>query len=81
MSDTGCQPPSRIWLGDLAWFIGETARPVGMGIVLTATAAGFLMKLDVGALGVMAALCGTLYGAKAFEKVQTAKAEASKPGV
>lgn len=75
MSEAGIRPPcSRIWLMDLAWFIGETARPMGMGIVMTSTAAGFLIKLDTGALGVMSALCAALYGAKVAEKIQQAKA-------
>lgn len=77
MSDSGTpRPPcSRQWIMDLTWFIGETARPMALGMVATSTAWGFLQKLDTGALGVMSALVGTLYGAKAYEKVQQAKAD------
>lgn len=80
MSAPGCPPPSRVWLADLAWFIGETSRPMGMAIVLTATAYGFLLRLDTAALGVMATLGATLFGAKAVEKFQIAKTEAQKTG-
>lgn len=78
MSAPGCSAPSRPWIADLAWFIGETARPMGLAIILTSTAYGFIAKLGAAELGVMATLGATLYGAKAFEKVQTAKAEAGK---
>lgn len=87
MSDAAIPFPSeecsRTWVRDLAWFIGETARPMSMGLVATSTAAGFLLKMDVGALGVMSALVGTLYGSKVFEKVQQTKADAEvkKAGV
>ena len=79
MSETGQPPPhecSRIWIRDLAWFIGETSRPMALAVAATSTAWGFLQKLDTGAIGVMSALVGTLYGAKAYEKVQQAKTDA-----
>jgi len=76
VSDSGSSPPcSRKWLQDLAWFVGETSRPMSLGVTATSTAFGFLHHIDTGALGVMSALVGTLYGAKAYEKVQQAKAD------
>jgi len=48
---------------------------MSLGVTATSTAFGFLHHIDTGALGVMSALVGTLYGAKAYEKVQQAKAD------
>lgn len=80
MSETGIPMPvappcSRTWLRDGAWFIGETARPMSLAMVGTGTVAGFLMKMDVAQLTVMATTLATLYGAKVVERVQEAKAK------
>lgn len=64
------------WHEQLAWFIGETARPMSMGIVATSTAYGFLNRLGVAELGIMSALVGTLYGAKVVERMQQARSDA-----
>lgn len=64
------------WHEQLAWFIGETARPMTMGIIASSTAWGFLNRLGVAELGIMSALVGTLYGAKVVEKMQQSRSEA-----
>lgn len=83
MSDSGQiaeapipHPCSRIWLRDSAWFIGETSRPVSMGITAVATAAGFIMKIEPIALGVMATLLGGMFGVKGWEGATKTKADA-----
>ena len=88
MSDAGIPTPtappcSRLWVRDTAWFIGETARPMSLAMVGTGTVAGFLMKMGVAELTVMATTLTALYGAKAWEKTQQAKSdvEAKKAGV
>lgn len=75
-SETGACCGGRLWHEKLAWFIGETARPMSIGIISTATAWGFLTKLGVAELGIMSALVGTLYGAKVVEKVQQSRSDA-----
>jgi hypothetical protein len=80
MTDTGIQCCGNGIASRIAWFIGETSRPMCMGIIGTATAVGFLMRLDTGALGIMSALLGALYGAKAAENVQQGRTEAKKNG-
>jgi hypothetical protein len=83
MSDSGkiLEPPmphpcSRVWLRDLTWFVGETSRPVSMGITAVATALGFLLKSEPIALGVMATLLGGMFGVKGWEGATKTKADA-----
>jgi len=81
VSETEIPPPApppcgRAYLRDAAWFIGETARPMSLALVGTGTVAGFLMKMGVAELTIMCATLGTLYGARAVENVQKAKAGA-----
>lgn len=68
-------PCSRTWLRDAAWFLGETARPVSLAMVGTGTVAGFLMKIGVAELTIMATTLGALYGTKSIERVQETKAK------
>lgn len=76
MSESGLTCCGGRWHESLAWFIGETARPMSMSIVATSTAWGFLNRLGVAELGIMSALLGTLYGAKAMEKMQSFRSDA-----
>lgn len=76
MSESGMCCGAKLWHEKLAWFIGETARPMSIGIISSATAWGFLNKLGVGELGIMSALLGTLYGAKVVEKMQQSRSDA-----
>lgn len=73
LPDTIC---SRAWVRDLAWFIGETARPLAIDISAAATGAGFLMGLGAGELTVMAGLTGALFAGKVWEKNVAVKADA-----
>lgn len=76
MSESGLICCGTRWHERLAWFIGETARPMSMGIIASATAWGFLNRLGIGELGIMSTLLGTLYGAKVVEKMQQSRSDA-----
>lgn len=74
MSDTGLVPPcSRAWIRDIAWFVGETARPVSLALVGTGTVIGFLIGKGVAELTVMSGTLSLLYGARSIENFQIKK--------
>jgi hypothetical protein len=81
MSDAGTPALSSItiknpYAADVAGFIGEVARPVGLLLLFASTAWGFINKADATALGLMIGGCVALYGAKGAEKIVQTRADA-----